>query len=966
MKKILTGLVVIVYLISVVGLSAQTVTQTQTDSDTQNEENGVSFGLPVSYREYSEHYKDRNRDVEEIRIPGVEYSKASNEPVVRENVDGTGKDGLFTEDYGFVEWEFEVETEGLYHISLDYYTEEGKGTEIERSFYINGEMPFREAISVIFSRTWQNEGEIPRDSRGNDLFVRQIEVFRWSTQYFRDSAGYFEKPFLVYFQEGKNTIRLEAIREQVIVGSIVLSPYREIKSFEEMEEEYEASGLSRVNLDHPIKFQAELADFKSSPMLAPVYDRSCPLLQPYDGSRIRLNILGGGRFSQPNMWVEYVIEDIPEDGLYYVVFKAKQSHSRGLNISRRLYINGEIPFQEAGSIRFPYSSDYTNMWLGGDNPVPIPLKEGKNVLRIESSLGELGDFSDRVTEIVLSLNESYRRLVVITGPNPDLFRDYMLESKIPDVIENFGVQAKALREVSEELVEVSGGRSSYSAILNTVALQLERINRRPTRIPREVPNLNANLASLGTWINNITQTNLNMDYIMIVSEETPIPRASANIFERIMHELRNFVSTFFEDYSTIGDVVEGEEVLEVWINSGRDQAQILKQMIDSGFTPESNIGVDLKLVQGVVQQQQATGALLQATVAGIGPDVALTVMQGDPINFAIRNAVLDLNRFDDFEEVKSWFSESTMTPMELNGKYYGLPERAMFPMLFYRKDILDELGIPVPETWEDIYRALPILQGMNMNFGLPVSDIPSGIPSGIASFGAMLYQRGGQFYNEDRNKALFDEEVAVQTMRDWSNMYISYGMPLRFDFVNRFSSGEMPIAVVDYAFFNVLTIFAPQIRNLWGFTLVPGTVQEDGSISHIAPVAVMPCMILRDVKNEQAAWEFLKWWVSGDVQSEFGREIEYMVGEAGRYPAANLEAIERIPWPTRDLRILKEQFDLTFGIPEVPGGYYTWRHLDNAFREIIYNNIDAREVMVDYNKIINEEIETKLIEFGLR
>ena len=53
------------------------------------------------------------------------------------------------------------------------------------------------------------------------------------------------------------------------------------------------------------------------------------------------------------------------------------------------------------------------------------------------------------------------------------------------------------------------------------------------------------------------------------------------------------------------------------------------------------------------------------------------------------------------------------------------------------------------------------------------------------------------------------------------------------------------------------------------------------------------------------------------------------------------------------------------GVPEVPGGYVIGRYLDNAFRQVVYNNKPARDVLVDYNRLINEEIERKRIEFGL-
>ena len=42
---------------------------------------------------------------------------------------------------------------------------------------------------------------------------------------------------------------------------------------------------------------------------------------------------------------------------------------------------------------------------------------------------------------------------------------------------------------------------------------------------------------------------------------------------------------------------------------------------------------------------------------------------------------------------------------------------------FYRKDILSELGLNIPRTWEDVMEVIPELQKRNMNFGLPLSAL---------------------------------------------------------------------------------------------------------------------------------------------------------------------------------------------------------------------------------------------------
>jgi|GEM_PF-2972147 len=41
------------------------------------------------------------------------------------------------------------------------------------------------------------------------------------------------------------------------------------------------------------------------------------------------------------------------------------------------------------------------------------------------------------------------------------------------------------------------------------------------------------------------------------------------------------------------------------------------------------------------------------------------------------------------------------------------------------------------------------------------------------------------------------------------------------------------------------------------------------------------------------------------------------------------------------------------------------RHLDNAFRKVIYSHEPPRETLLEYNRKINKEISNKRREFGL-
>ena len=113
------------------------------------------------------------------------------------------------------------------------------------------------------------------------------------------------------------------------------------------------------------------------------------------------------------------------------------------------------------------------------------------------------------------------------------------------------------------------------------------------------------------------------------------------------------------------------------------------------------------------------------------------------------------------------------------------------------------------------------------------------------------------------------------------------------------------------------------------------------------------------------SWEFMKWWADADTQVRFGREIEALLGSSARYATANKDAFGQLAWSADDIEVLNSQWEQAVGIREVPGGYYTGRHITNAIRKVINEKEDPRETIIDYSIKIDEEITKKRIEFGL-
>lgn len=935
---------------------SQTITEFTAIINEDNEE---------SYDHYLEQYSEAEHPSQTIRIEGEDYTEIEGEGFeVLNHFNGLDGQSVMTPEEGSISWDVQVESPGLYNMRIHYYPVEGKSSAIQRELNINGEVPFFGADYMIFDRIWGNQyEEFIKDDRDNELRPRQVEQPDWLKAPFKDSEGYFNEPYFFYFEEGVQTITLTSKREPMVIDYIELYQHVPAKAYQEIEQEYQEKGIEPTT-GYFIQIQAQDAVSKSSPTLFPLSDRSSPTVEPYHVSKLRVNTIGGANWQQPGQWIEWAFE-VEEDGLYQIALKRKQDQLRGVYASRSLTINGEQPFKEMNLLRFNYNLDWRTDVLGisEEEPYLFHLKEGTNTIRMMVTLGDVAPLLRTIESSVLELNEMYRKILMITSNTPDPLRDYQLDRRIPDMIDVFTEQAAIIGDVAAYLEESTGERSDKVAVLHSTIVQLEEMIKDPDTIARRLDTFKLNVGGLGTWIQTVREQPLTLDYLIVSSPDQEMPRAEATVFERLKHEVGAFVASYTEDYDSIGSTVENkdlEQSITVWLTTGRDQAQILKGLIDDTFTQETGISVNLRLVPPNI--------LLPATLAREGPDVALQMGEDVPVNYAMRNAAADLTVFPDHEQVLTRFRKSAIVPFQFENGVYALPETQMFPVMFYRKDILEELNLTPPETWDDVYRMISILQRQNLEFFLPIDDPMAQnntllIPN--RAFAMLLYQKGGQFYQADQKASALDSEIAIEAFNQWTQFYTNYKFPLMADFPNRLRVGEMPIGIADYATYNMLTVLAPEIRGLWEFTTVPGTLMEDGTINHNVPSFSTAAMMLENAENKEASWQFLKWWTEKETQISFGREMESLLGEAARYPTANIEALEELPWPIEDYNNLESQWKWVRGIPQVPGGYFTGRHIDNAFRRVVNADENPREALADYIRYINDEIEIKRKEFDL-
>lgn len=805
------------------------------------------------------------------------------------------------------------------------------------------------------------------DIKNNELRPTSTVTPRWMEYALRDSSGNYADDFEFYLEKGTHTLTFQAKNEAMVIGSITLCPPATIPTYEE----YIAAYKNTKAGEDTIKLEAEFFNAASNITLYPVEDRSNALNSPTDVTRTVLNTVGGDKWQTSGQWIEMNFS-VESSGMYDVIARYMQSVLDGMSVCRAMYLYSDglnpgadgyyngAPFQEARELIFNYDSGWQsgkitslNSEVGG---YQIYLKAGVTyTMRIEVIRGAMGEVVTEITDILTNINNDYLEIIKLTGVSPDKYQDYGFTETMPDVMRNMVQQSRRLTALSKKLAEIAGEKSSNTATLDKVARLLEEMGTDDDNVAKNLKSLKDNIGTLGTFLSDAQTQPLQLDYILITPAEATdanVPDATPGFFKAFWHEMKGFFQSFFRDYNSMGALDEStSETVEVWVATARDQSQVLRSLINNDFTPNTNVAVDLKLVAG--------GTLLPSILAGTGPDVYLGLGQGDVINYAIRSAILNVEGFDDFEEVRNNFNDAAMIVLSMEDSdnvqhYYGLPETQAFEMMFVRTDILEDLGLEAPTTWDALMACIPTLQANNMQIGL------------TTDYKKFLYQKGGELFADDGMRINLDSQVALASFEKMCNLYTMYSFPYEYNASNRFRTGEMPIILGDYiGTYNQLKVFATELEGKWSFMPLPGETQEDGSINNVSISSVSACVMVKGCEDKDKAWKFMTWYTGKDCQVNFANEMVAILGPSGKQATANKEALAELSWNTEELEQVLAQFDNLASVPNYPGSYIIDRYTNFAFLSAFNDKADPSEALLQYINTINKEITRKRKEFNL-
>ncbi|MCL2708924.1 MAG: extracellular solute-binding protein, partial [Defluviitaleaceae bacterium] len=819
--------------------------------------------------------------------------------------------------------------------------------------------------------------EITQDSFGNDIRPTQDQLEIWQSKFANDYNGNFNEVYF-YLPQGKITLSLVTEGIPFKLSRLVFEQVPAAPSYAEYLSNLRAGGYSEIKGFAEI-YEGEIYHQHSDSILTPDYDRGNPLMSPFSFDTIQYNFGGGRTWMQPSQSISWKLT-VPEDGLYTIAVKYRNPYMTGMFSARRVFINGVTPFEELENVRFNFTNRWTIKRLGDDGggePFLIFLNKGDNIISMEYTPGDLSHTLGLLQTALENLNKMYLNIVMLVGNEPDPFRDYNLERRYPELPDQINEAAEMLMEEADRLVAEIGMRGETSAALVDMALTLMMYAKDVENFTykgwlRDFADINMQLsARIGILRNH----GLDIDFFVVSDESHALPRTSINFFQAIAFQFRLLMASYrIQRNELLKQREESENSIRVWIGGGNDHLTIVTNMINEMFTPATNINVNLILAYAY----NPTIALINATAAGIPPDVYINADEDIITNLAMRTAIEPVQDMPGYAELIAELIPGSETPFKYKGKVYGIPVYNAFNVMFIRDDIFSGLGIPIPETWDDIKDITQVLRRNNMNS----YTVPPAV--------YLMYQNGVTLFNEDLTRTNYDSQEYIDGLTEAVSHYTELGVPLAFDSVENFRTGEMPILFTSYNFANTLRFVLPEINGLWSMYLLPGTLKPDGTIdrtqtrgggtqetrSGVTSGMSMGddtrstslggrCITMFRNSNKRYAdsWEFMKWFAGHEAQTRYSMDLEAVLGLPGRHLPVNWITLNSLPWTQYELDIFAEAIKELIFLPLVPGNYAVQRAGVFAFSDVYFYGLSPREAALKHSKRANDEMDKKYMEF---
>ncbi|WP_054958496.1 ABC transporter substrate-binding protein [Paenibacillus dakarensis] len=383
---------------------------------------------------------------------------------------------------------------------------------------------------------------------------------------------------------------------------------------------------------------------------------------------------------------------------------------------------------------------------------------------------------------------------------------------------------------------------------------------------------------------------------------------------------------------------EGKTKVQFWHSLGGKNGEYISGMIERFNASQDSIEV-VGTFQG--SYDETVTKLQQSIAAKTAPDI--TMLERAYVQMFSESQVLeDMNPYME----KSGLSLDDFTQGLLGHSIFdemlvSLPLNRSTPILHVNKTMLDEEGLSVPQTWDELRKVAEALVKKENN---EITRYGYSMPYDTWYPIAMISQAGGRFFNEEATTLGFNEE-GIKTFQFLKEMQASgalYYPPAQDsgNIVNQmFTSGKIGMM---YQSTGTMGSLSENSK----FEYVTALLPKDKVFAN--PTGGANIAMLADSNNKEAAWTFIH-WVMTDPQGG----LQFIL-DSGYLPFTTTmiesQAIQDLWAKEPNRKVAYDQLEYAVDTNMHIGWSQVMQEFFKAIQAIMYDNKDIETTMDTFKK----------------
>ncbi|NLD02515.1 MAG: extracellular solute-binding protein [Clostridiales bacterium] len=345
-----------------------------------------------------------------------------------------------------------------------------------------------------------------------------------------------------------------------------------------------------------------------------------------------------------------------------------------------------------------------------------------------------------------------------------------------------------------------------------------------------------------------------------------------------------------------------------------------------------------------------------SVIAGVGPDIIFNYAS-EAASYVKGGYLADLSQYIYDEEIGIKDFEGSLVDGVMNGEVkafedggiHYLPAYTTGPILFYNKTLFDELKIAVPTTWEEMEAAAKTIKEQKGIAALGCDSLTDLVQM-------FIMETPGAGYIDVANKAVLFDTPEVRAKIQWLVDMVKNGYFLVKSTGNYFSEDFNAGIVASYIGSSAGYPYITPADGKFEFAMAPVPAATWYPSWNRGPIV----FYYKDDARAQAAYEFVKYFISADVNAGWVEAVTALAPYAWTKETDAYKAyVAQDTLAAQALNAVAENLDVAGSLPAVEGANVVRNALKAAIEKAALGDMTVDEAWTEAVTVSNAALQGK-------